>query len=185
MTISPSKQHRYPSSAGQPGSVVWFISFGDLLTLLLCFFLVLTQWDRLKNDSKSQSFQRSSPSLTGAISGGTTLASDLNLKGSVVKLELPIFAKDVDGDDVEVLKLDNIEQELRRVVRDGSRAEILLCSPVEDRAHVVLEVEEMFKRGNGTDVPRKFTVSRSCDNDARLLVPVTERVVGRIRILGM
>jgi flagellar motor protein MotB len=184
MTTSPSKQHRYPSSAGQPGSVVWFISFGDLLTLLLCFFLVLTQWDRLKNNSKSQSFQRSSTSLSGATSGGTTLASDLTLKGSVVTLEIPIFARDMDGEDVEISKPDNLEQELRRVVRDGSRAEILLCSPVEDRAHVVHEVEEMFKRGNGTDVPRRFTVSRSCDND-RLLVPVTERVVGRIRILGM
>jgi hypothetical protein len=115
---------------------------------------------------------------------GTTFASDLVQRGSVVKLEFPIFAGDVEGDDVETSRLSTLGKDLLRIMSDGDRAEVLVCSSREDRAHVVLKVEEMFKRSSGNDAPRRFSVSRSCDSD-RVLVPVTERVVGRIRILGM
>jgi hypothetical protein len=46
--------NKYPSYRSQPSSAasdVWFISFGDLLTLLVCFFLVLTPKGSLSGES--------------------------------------------------------------------------------------------------------------------------------------
>lgn len=184
MTNSLSRHRRYHVSEGQPGSVVWFISFGDLLTLLLCFFLVLTPWDLLNKTSNSQSLQGVSSNNTPVSQRGTTFALDLPLRGSVVKLELPLFAEDVESDGVERSELRNVEQALRLGILEGRNAEVLVCGPREDRARLVHEVEEMFKRSNGQEMPRRFTINRGCDND-HILVPVTQRVVGRIRILGM
>lgn len=184
MTSSLSRHRHYPSSEGQPGSVVWFISFGDLLTLLLCFFLVLTPWHLLNNTSNNQSLQRVSSQNSAFMPGGTTFASDLLLRGSVVKLELPIFAGALDGNGVEDSKLEDIERELSGALPEGRSVEVLVCAPREDRARLVHEVAEMFKRSARDEMPRRFTISRNCEND-RVLVPVTERIVGRIRILGM
>jgi hypothetical protein len=184
MTTSLSRQRRNLSSEGQPGSVVWFISFGDLLTLLLCFFLVLTPWDRLKSVPNTQSLRPVTSNNSTLTQRGTTFASDPSLRGSVINLELPIFVEDEGGDGFHTLKLGNLEQELRREMSEARSAEVLVCGPLEGRARLVHEVEEMFRRSDSNKMSRRFTISRSCEND-RVLVPVTERVVGRIRILGM
>ena len=184
MNQSSSRHRALSHSDGTPGSVVWYISFGDLLTLLLCFFLVLTPWDRLKSVPNAQSLQRLSADNATSSQRGTTFASDPPLRGSVVRLELPLFSEDVAGEGVEPPKLDNLELELRRVMPEGRSAEVFVCAPLDERARLVHEVEELFRRSEADELPRRFTVSRSCEND-RILVPVTERVVGRIRILGM
>jgi hypothetical protein len=40
-----------PAHNASSTSLVWLISFGDLLTLLVCFFLVLTPWHSFKTGS--------------------------------------------------------------------------------------------------------------------------------------
>ena len=182
MTTFLSKSRRHATSDGQPGSVVWFISFGDLLTLLLCFFLVLTPWDRLKNPSNAQSL----PAVTGQSqdSGlpGTTFASDLPLRGSVIKLELPLFegAGSVSGDGLSSTAL---SAELKRAVPKDGQVDVLVCSGVDERATVVRFVGEAFERSFGSERAVRFVVTRSCDA-SQVLAPVTKRVVGRIRIVG-
>ena len=178
-----SEASRYAASTS-PGSVVWFISFGDLLTLLLCFFLVLTPWDRLKSVPNTQSLRPVTSNNSTLTQRGTTFASDPSLRGSVINLELPIFVEDEGGDGFHTLKLGNLERELRREMPEARSAEVLVCGPLEGRARLVHEVEEMFRLSDSNKMSRRFTISRSCEND-RVLVPVTERVVGRIRILGM
>jgi hypothetical protein len=182
MTTSHSSSRYYRSAEGQPGSVVWFISFGDLLTLLLCFFLVLTPWDRLKEAGKSKSVQASTSTLSVHQQHGTTFASDLPLRGSVVKHELPIFARELEMDDAVMFGI--LEKELVGISPSHDRIEVLVCSPTEERARVVYGLGEVFKRVVAKDVSVRFLVTPRCDAHA-VLVPVTEQYLGRIRILGM
>ena len=182
MTTSLSKYRHHGTSEGQPGSVVWFISFGDLLTLLLCFFLVLTPWDRLKKSSNAQSL----PTVTGqsevSASHGTTFASDLSLRRSVITLELPLFegegALGRDGSSSVALS-----KELTRAMPSGGRIDVLVCSGPDDRAAVVRFVGEAVERSFARRVSARFVVRRACE-ESQVLAPVTNKVVGRIRILG-
>ena len=181
MTTSLSSERAYRPSDGQPGSVVWFISFGDLLTLLLCFFLVLTPWDRLKDSKNAQSLQPSSAENAVAQHSGTTFASDLPLRGSVVIHELPIFERELAVDDA--LMFGAVEKELKGSLESGARIEVLVCSPTEERARIVHGVGAALKRSVGADVAVRFFVNLSCDV-RDVLAPVTERYVGRVRVFG-
>lgn len=181
MTTSHSSSRHHHSVEGQPGSVVWFISFGDLLTLLLCFFLVLTPWDRLKEKTKEQSLQRGSSKPAVAVGGGTTFASDLPLRGSVVKRELPIFTRELEVEDSSMFA--PLERDLSEVSPMNDRVEVLVCGPSEERARVVHGVGQTLKRVGLKDVPVRFLVTTRCDEN-EVLAPVTERYVGRVRILG-
>jgi hypothetical protein len=162
--------------------VVWFISFGDLLTLLLCFFLVLTPWERLKEAGKVQSGQPSNSKVAAHAHPGTTFAFDLPLRGSVVKRELPIFSRELEADDA--VMFGSLEKELGTTSASTDRIEVLVCSPTEERARVVYGLGEMFKRAVDKDVPVRFLVTPRCDGNA-VLAPVTERYLGRIRVLRM
>jgi hypothetical protein len=182
MTTSLSKSRHHLASEGQPGSVVWFISFGDLLTLLLCFFLVLTPWDRLKKPSNAQSLPTVNGQSEGSVLSGTTFASDLPLRGSVIKLELPLF-EDAGGLSGDGLSSAALSEELKRAMPNDARVDVLVCSGSDDRATVVRFVGEAFERSFGSAKAVRFVVKRSCD-ESRVLAPVTKKVVGRIRIVG-
>lgn len=182
MTTSHSSSRYYRSSEGQPGSVVWFISFGDLLTLLLCFFLVLTPWDRLKEAGKSQSVQPTNLKTEAHQNHGTTFASVHPLRGSVVRRELPIFARELETDDAGMFRA--LQEDLEGASLGDDRIEVIVCSPAEERARVVYGLREMFKRVVRGDVSVRFLVTPRCDASA-VLAPVTERYLGRIRVLRM
>ena len=182
MTTSHSNSKHYSVSDGQPGSVVWFISFGDLLTLLLCFFLVLTPWDRLKKSPNSQSLPAVTVPSTDLPQTGTTFASDLPLRGSVIKLELPLF-KGADSISGEGVSPENLSAELTRAMPSDGRVDVLICGGVDDRAALVRYVGETFERAFGSARAVRFVVRRACDV-SQVLAPVTGEVVGRIRIVG-
>lgn len=182
MTTSHSNSKRSHVSEGQPGSVVWFISFGDLLTLLLCFFLVLTPWDRLKKTSNRQSLSTVTAPSTNPPQTGTTFASDLPLRGSVIKLELPLFkgAEGISGDGISPATL---SAELTRAMPSGARVDVLVCGRADERAEIVRYVGETLERTFGSARGVRFVVRRGCDA-SEILAPVTGEVVGRIRIVG-
>ncbi len=182
MTTPFSNYRQGGSGEGQPGSVVWFISFGDLLTLLLCFFLVLTPWEKLKNASNAQSLGSVTAQSAANTGAGTALASDLPLRGSVLKLELPLFegAWEEGG---EVMSNRALVDELKRVMPQDGRAEVILCSAPEDRAALVRFVGRAFERGFGSSSAVRFVVSRTC-SESLVLAPVTKKIIGRIRIVG-
>ena len=78
-----------PPQNGSAASLVWLISFGDLLTLLVCFFLVLTPWNslRARTDAKNALIPVGSDRQA---SNGTPLAnSSVGPKPGVI-IELPI-----------------------------------------------------------------------------------------------
>lgn len=181
MTTSLSNSHRYRAADGQPGSVVWFISFGDLLTLLLCFFLVLTPWDRLKEGKNTESLRAASARMDGEHRHGTTFASDLPLRGSPVVREFPIFSQELSEGDEWMFEL--IAKELKARELSIGRIEVLVCSPADDRARIVRGVGEALRRGERSDVPVRFHVTRECEA-GDVLAPVTEAYVGRVRVLG-
>ena len=182
MTTSLSNSKRHESSDGQPGSVVWFISFGDLLTLLLCFFLVLTPWDRLKKPENPELSSAVTPVSIASSSAGTTFASDLPLRGSVIKLELPLFEEMI-GLSGEGLSSSALSEELKRGLSADDRVEVLVCSAIDERATVVRYVGKAFERGVGNSASVRFVVARACD-DSQVLAPVTRKTVARIRIVG-
>jgi len=182
MTTSLSNSRRHSASEGQPGSVVWFISFGDLLTLLLCFFLVLTPWDQLKKRSNAQSL----PSVNGqsqtSVRAGTALASDLPLRGSVIKLELPLF-EERGGLSSEGLSPAALSEELKRAMPSDGRVDVLVCSDTDHRASVVRYVGGALERSFGSSISVRFVVRGACDV-SQVFAPITKQIVGRIRIVG-
>lgn len=182
MTTFLSKQRQHGSGEGQPGSVVWFISFGDLLTLLLCFFLVLTPWQHLKRSPDVQSLRGINRDSLSNNSSGTTFASDRALRGTVIKLELPLFAGGWQ-DDEERLSSGELVSNLRKVMSGGARADVLVCAPPEERVGIIRHVGEAFDSGLGSISSVRFVVAERCDESA-VLAPVTGTVVGRIRIVG-
>lgn len=71
MNNSSSRSYLGGSSAA---SLVWLISFGDLLTLLVCFFLVLTPWSKVTFSSSAKE-QPVTPILSSERVPGTSLAN--------------------------------------------------------------------------------------------------------------
>jgi len=66
------------STALAPSTAIWLLSFGDLLTLLLCFFLALVATGELQLGQAKVSNQedRSGTATPGSNEGGTSIASD-------------------------------------------------------------------------------------------------------------
>ena len=182
MRTSLSNQRHYSSGEGQPGSVVWFISFGDLLTLLLCFFLVLTPWQNLKRSPDVQLLRGINGDSVLNNPSGTTFASDPALRGSVIKLELPLFDATWQGGG-DRPSSGELVSDLRRLMSAGARADVLICAPSEERVGIIRYVGEAFDRGVGSISGVRFVVMEQCDESA-VLAPITGSVVGRIRIVG-
>lgn len=182
MTTFHSKPRHPGTSDGQPGSVVWFISFGDLLTLLLCFFLVLTPWDDLNKAPNAQSLKTVTDNVAASTQAGIPFASDLPLRGSVIKLELPLFEGTGTLGAPELSPV-ALSAELKRAMPKDGRVEVLVCSGPDERADVVRYVGEVFDRSFGGNTGIRFLVRRSCDA-SQVLAPVTKKLVGRIRIVG-
>ena len=63
----------YERGTSDQTSIVWFLSFGDLLTLLVCFFFVLTPWARFNtaHDPRKEALRGAS---SGINASGTQLA---------------------------------------------------------------------------------------------------------------
>lgn len=78
-----------PARSVPDTSTVWFLSFGDLLTLLLCFFLILTRQHGLPIDKAST--QQEIVRAPGAVSSaGTQIASQDREVARVPSAGVPI-----------------------------------------------------------------------------------------------
>lgn len=183
MTPLSSDRQMMAQHEGAPGSVVWYISFGDLLTLLLCFFLVLTPWDRLKENGHLQSGRAFSAQNTTSSDHGITFASEPSLRGSVPLAELPIlFDEWASMSDTTVdHEAPRIGEELRPLRGSEVMASIVVCDRSIDRARFVERMEDLLHRHLGERVTAQIEVFGDC-NEAFLLRPVTESPVGGIRV---
>ena len=183
MTSLPSRGAQGLLDQGHPGSIVWYLSFGDLLTLLLCFFLVLTPWDKLKEGQNKESEQIVATGSGSPVHDGTALASDPPLRGSVILRELPLFEGDegIGARSSESI-LDRATQiELAGLVVSGAKVSILVCEARADRAAILRGFSEVFHRVVSEVADFEIQVSASCEG-AEILSPMTRDVVGRIRV---
>lgn len=163
---------------GDNASVVWFISFGDLLTLLLCFFLCLTPWDRLGQGAKGESNQGVAENPQSVSSFGTSFASKARRVSKIVA-EVPVFEK-ADGQ----VDLATVRHGVTAAPRGDKHFAVTLkvCEPRVSRQSLLEVLGYEVKTLMGGDTLIDFEVLGSCEGSS-LLVPVTEKVVAAIRIV--
>jgi hypothetical protein len=172
------KTNGVASQGAENASVVWFISFGDLLTLLLCFFLCLTPWDRLGKELKSESHQTVTENSQTVSTFGTSFASKARRVSKIVA-EVPVFEM-VDGQ----VDLSALRHGVKVAQRDDKHLAVTLkvCEPTAPRQKLLevlgQEVGEFVSRGAHVE----FEVVGSCEGTS-LLAPVTQKVVAAIRIV--
>ena len=76
-------------------SVVWFISFGDLLTLLVCFFLLLTPWGGRHEPLKISKNQEVTVGSHVAEADGTSFAYRPVGQKYMLLAEVPLLKSDL------------------------------------------------------------------------------------------
>lgn len=179
MANIPSNRYPFTESHGHPGSVVWYLSFGDLLTLLLCFFLVLTPWTRPPKGQNSESLPRFSLFDTPPQNPGTSLASRSALRGSVMLLEIPLYQRMVS--EPAEYGLDDLAEQVRGEELSEGKASLLICDSSVDREGLIGGIYTIIRREMGEKIEVEVEVSRSCEH-GRILSPTSEPVIGRVRI---
>lgn len=164
--------------SGDNASVVWFISFGDLLTLLLCFFLCLTPWDRLGKEINSETKQDVAENPESVSSFGTSFASKARRVSKIVA-EVPVFEK-ADGQ----IDLAAIRHGVSTASRGDNHLAVTLkvCEPRVSRQSLLEVLGHEVKALVGEDTRIDLEVLGSCEGSS-LLAPVTEKVVAAIRIV--
>jgi hypothetical protein len=203
--LSGASVTRVPAS-GSSASLVWAISFGDLLTLLVCFFLVLTPWEKLHLQEKSEQDQRIvAPPHTMELLG-INLApfqqDPLSLEQPVTVLlergriggkdrrirligETPIFPSQVSFDSMQ--GIEELRKALMREVKPladlATTVAIRVCDPNVDVVRIAGLTERMVDElGIGAE-RRVLSVSASGCDKADIMRPVSDVVVGAVTVL--
>ena len=174
-------------TSSNPESVVWFISFGDLLTLLLCFFLVLTPWQAWGRKRLTHENQDVTPQNAERAPLGTAFAQDAARKVSEVVAEIPLFEDAVSSDSAvsSALLLSTMEQELAPyLTSDGLVLTVVACSPESGRRDVVKRVAPLALSPEFSRMTFRTELVTSC-SEARILRPTTAKMVGSIRVTRM
>jgi len=159
-------------------STAWLISFGDLLTLLVCFFLVLTQWrtESLPNSTRKSSVHTP---LRGNVGPGTPFAESTVGRSEGVVVEMPVLGPS------PLIEEDAARQSLRRNVQSvatlGNAVVFRVCDG--EPGYGALHQFGSFVR-ESIDPPVVFRIEvvgdcRSFD----VAYPTTGEVVGAVRFL--
>lgn len=177
-----SMQH----ASSQSGSVVWFISFGDLLTLLLCFFLVLTPWEKLRPTANPKIKQEVVSTARGGMQLGTVFAPS-NVEGqSPIMAEIPIYAEHVSGESLSGLAslADALKRELDPLTEEAHSLTITVCDSTVDKARALVAVANLTREVDRTAVGIGIEVASDCDR-IDILRPTTAKVVGVVSMRGV
>lgn len=167
--------------AESPGSVVWFISFGDLLTLLLCFFLVLTPWEHLAGVVGGEKIQVVAAKSQPIQPSGTSLAEQSARKEPELLAEIPLRAELASSQDgvAEAKFLAALEDALlEHRGAAGISLQVAVCAPHGEPAealarvlplvaarqfshlHLEVEVGAGCQESNGTEGSEAVAVGR-------------------------
>ncbi len=170
----------------QPGSDVWFISFGDLLTLLLCFFLVLTPWDKLRPVANPKVKQEVGHSDLDSVELGTGFASSALQRHSPVIADVPIHAEHVSGESLGglVSLANTLQQEVAPFAGEAHSLTITVCDPSVDKIRIVAEIGRLTREFDREVLDVFIEVASDCDR-IRILRPTTAKVVGVISVRGV
>ena len=186
------------NASPQSGSVVWFISFGDLLTLLVCFFLVLTPWDKLQKVEENKAIQEVKVAPKGLEGLGTTLAFNATsattpdgvMAGHDPRFrllaEIPIYLFQVGQPSLSGLNslAESISGELKRVGSAATSIVIRLCDDTINVEEVTMTVGRLVEaeRLRNVQIAVGFPTARCDESD--VMRPVTDTVVGMVTVVG-
>lgn len=181
MNNSSSRSHQVNASAA---SLVWLISFGDLLTLLVCFFLVLTPWSKV-NFGSNASKQPVISNLASDRLPGTSLANrSLGRRSSPESLGEFVLTRKAFSAGQEAQLQEVIESVSRKVSEDQSGT-----------AQMILEICGTFPRtevlrrvggGLAEKLKEQLALEVEIDGECRAVKdghPQIENPVGVIRIV--
>lgn len=194
----------HSSSAGNAASIVWSISFGDLLTLLVCFFLVLTPWDKMKAryNSKEEQVVRVLPLSADLV--GTNLAqsvvkpsADMNgtlltrggpglrNRSVVLRAEIPLFEFQIGEPSVSGMEnlSGSIKREIPATLTRDAMVVLRMCDTSVSLDDTIPLVGRMLHEAGVRDNQLMISYPISGCGDVATMRPVTERVVGSITIL--
>ena len=176
-------RHDIHAASNDAAAVAWFISFGDLLTLLVCFFLVLTPWQTARErgkDSRKQEVALVSARSTGA---GTWLAYRPLGAISLVATEIPLFEVDFQAatTKAESGALATIKQELTVHGAHARSIEVVVCEA--NRYPELFELLGSLRRELRVGREGAHMEMRATCEDFEILRPVTSKVIGRVRVV--
>ena len=151
--------------AESPGSVVWFISFGDLLTLLLCFFLVLTPWDHLSGMVGGEKIQGVGGKLQPIQEAGTSLAEQSARKEPELLAEIPLHAELAASQDgvAEARLLAALEDALlEHRGASGLSLRVTVCAPHGAPAEALARVLPLVGARQFSHLPLEVEMGAGC-----------------------
>ena len=159
------RDHRAPERAAVsvPGGEAWFISLGDLLTLLVCFFLVLTP-QTPSNAKTRQDNQMVSSQGAGTRYVGTDLASHPLDRISSAVAVLPVWRDQLGLTDESGESMGHGKpwlEELRSALGRGERVVVKLCDRALEQ-QVVAEVAANNASDQGSATSLQFEVNAAC-----------------------
>lgn len=172
-----NKCHATTHNASSAG-LVWLISFGDLLTLLVCFFLVLTPWHSLRSvaDSENKVISRAS-GLN--VSDGIPLAnSSVGPKVGVVS-EVPIERHQFADEMRIALFTTALTSALTGPEALNASIRVRMCSGFEETIRSVMSIITQHKRASQRV---SIELLGNCEQ-VEVLYPTSATVVGSIRLV--
>ena len=91
------------------GAPAWLVTYGDAMTLLLCFFVIIVSMSELKQDEKFMKVVESLQAAFGAYEGGTGSVPTVDIPTNVilkrlVELDIPREVKHLGDTDTEAIE---------------------------------------------------------------------------------
>jgi hypothetical protein len=170
------------SSSG--ANVVWLISFGDLLTLLVCFFLVLTPWTKVKFGSTASNQSVTAATQREHISGTALANRSLGPRTSLEQVGEFVLSRNAFGRDQEA-QLREVIESVRRTVAEGHvgarRVIVELCGS-QSRVDVLRRVGSGLAEALRDRLELEVIIDGKC-GAIQAQHPRFENPVGVIRIL--
>lgn len=152
---SPVEVEEISQPEGEEGAPSWTVTFGDMMSLLLTFFILLFSMSELKIDR----FLLASQSLREAMGGTATeeIADPMGLMPDSVdpdlNLQAPGAAETTDGVDVALLEsftqnyLELIRERLEEFVEEVGLEETVSVEMREDGVYLRMETVSLFGSG--------------------------------------
>jgi hypothetical protein len=163
--MSKRKLTRYQDGEAPLGADSWFISFGDLLTLLLCFFLLLTPGEPGRSN-KIENNQSVNAGAGESQSSGTDLALKVIDRNVALESVVPVWRHFlVDGEVVQERRSvqEQWVNDVRTQVLSGRLATVKLCEAGAER-EVISRMVSKIVRGEALASRVQFEVGQSCDS---------------------
>jgi len=159
-------------------STAWLISFGDLLTLLVCFFLVLTRW-HADNLSGSTGKSRVHTSLGDGESAGIAFAHPSLGPAAGVVVEIPVLVSLL-GTEVAA-HTESFQRDVMSVSAQGNVTVFRVCNG-ESGFQALRQLGSIVRASVAPTGVFRLEVSGDC-RDFDVLYPTSGEVVGAVRIL--